>query len=306
MNWEVKINQWLAAVPQRQMRWGLSLVLSLVLVILLAQITLLLLPKESGKGSWKPSPVKVTADAGGQDMDALRQLLLFGDATQVRNEKPTPTVAPKTKLQLKLSGITATEDPKRGSAVIESKGKQSTYGVDERIDGTQATVAEIYPDRVMIRNGGQLEALVLNDYDGASFTAEAPPEDDDEEAGEEFALKRRPPPEAAEQLAEAVDDVRDADGADRLARLTDYINISPVRSGEELIGFRVNPGKDKSLFEAIGLEPGDLATSLNGYDLTDMSQTAEVMSELDSMESLTLSVERDGQLYEFYFELPSQ
>lgn len=305
MTWEAKLKNWLETIPQAQARLALSVLLVILIVYLLANFTLLLLPKEQSKGQWQPPKSGSASAQQKRDVGLLQELALFGQADAAKPIQVKPAKAPKTKLNLKLTGLVASRDPKKGSVVIDSKGKQATYGVDDRIDGTRAVVKEIYPDRVMISNGGKLEALMLDDYDGAQFTAQSPAAKTtktNRDRSNPKKVKRKP----NARLSEALQEVKSAQGADKLAKLTDYIKVSPVRDEGQLKGFRVNPGKDREVFNATGLRPGDLAVGLNGYDLTDMSQSAQVMQELKNMDSLSLSVERDGQLYEFLFELPSQ
>lgn len=306
MTWEAKLKHWLEAIPQPQLRRLLSGLLIVLIIYLLANITLDLLPKEQSKGRWQPPKVSASSSSR-QDISKLQELVLFGSADASTTAEIVPSDAPKTNLNLKLSGLAASRDPRKGSAVIESKGTQVTYGVDERIDGTRAVVKEIYPDRVMISNGGTLEALMLDDYDGARFSGSKPEEDEAPRAkkSKRDSKPKRIKPKTSSKLNDALKEMKNADGMDKLAKVSDYIKFSPVRDNGELKGFRLKPGKQREVFKATGLKSGDLAVGLNGYDLTDMSQTADVMQELKTMESLSITVDREGQLYELLLELPS-
>ena len=77
-------------------------------------------------------------------------------------------------------------------------------------------------------------------------------------------------------------------------QLLDYINISPKREAGQLIGYRLRPGKDPSLFERAGLKHNDLAININGYDLTDMQQALSLMRELRQLTEANITVLRDG------------
>ena len=88
------------------------------------------------------------------------------------------------------------------------------------------------------------------------------------------------------------------------ARITDYVRISPIRKNGKLTGYRVNPGRNRALFKEVGLQPNDLAVSLNGYDLTDTRQAMEVAKQLKNLTEMSLTVERDGQLHSIYLSLP--
>lgn len=304
MNWEVVAKQWLSnlsagKIPLDKVRLALLVVLGIAVAYLLATLTLRLLPSSHSKGQWEPPKANQQA-AKQRDISALQAMKLFGDAKAPAAVKQTTTNAPKTKLNVKLTGVVASSEPTRGSAIIESKGAQATYGIDDRIDGTRAVIKEIYPDRVIISNAGATETLQLDDaYAKSTFATNRP-------ASKRDSKRKSVKPSGNPKLKEAIESVRSSgSSADKLAKLTDYVKISPVRDGKELKGFRINPGVDKELFQAVGLRANDLAVALNGYDLTDITQTAQVMEELNNMTDLSLTVERDGQLYDFLLELPS-
>jgi general secretion pathway protein C len=88
------------------------------------------------------------------------------------------------------------------------------------------------------------------------------------------------------------------------SKITDFLSISPVRKGETLAGYRLNPGKDVDLFKQAGFQANDLAKSINGYDLTEMGQALEVMAQLPELTEMAVMVEREGQLVEIMFSLP--
>ena len=303
MNWEAKLKKWLDAVPIAKVRLAITVALIALMIYLLAELTTQLLPQEPSKGSWHPQLASHTEAKPAQDISVLQKIALFGKKDEQKPVEIKPVEAPKTKLNLKLTGLVASRDPKVGSAVIDSKGSQGTYGVEELIDGTRAVIKEIYPDRVMISNGGAIEALILDDDYALSSFEDAEPSHENPSKPTKRVPRQRNVEENAE-LSHALSEIQDAEGAEKLAKITEFIIISPVREDGEMKGFRVNPGKDRTLFEATGLQPGDLAVALNGYDLTDLTQTAAVMQELNTMTSLSLSVERDGQLYDFLLELP--
>ncbi|MCH1932385.1 type II secretion system protein GspC, partial [Shewanella sp. A25] len=76
------------------------------------------------------------------------------------------TDAPKTSLSILLTGVVASTAEQRGVAVIESRGSQNTYSLGDKIDGTSASLKEVYADRIIITNNGRYETLML---DGLEF-----------------------------------------------------------------------------------------------------------------------------------------
>ena len=56
------------------------------------------------------------------------------------------------------------------------------------------------------------------------------------------------------------------------SRLTDIVRLAPHVQEGQVVGFRVNPGRDRESFEALGLLPGDVVTDINGVVLDDPSR----------------------------------
>lgn len=91
---------------------------------------------------------------------------LFGNANaQVSVIKAKPLKAPlqKTRLNLQLTGVFASDPPEHAAAVIRVGGKeQAAYRIGETVD--QQTILEaVFSDHVLLRNRGALEKLELAD-----------------------------------------------------------------------------------------------------------------------------------------------
>ena len=56
------------------------------------------------------------------------------------------------------------------------------------------------------------------------------------------------------------------------SRLTDIVRLAPHVQEGKVVGFRVNPGRDRESFEALGLQAGDVVTDINGIVLDDPSR----------------------------------
>lgn len=213
----------------------------------------------------------------------------------------TVTDAPKTSLSIQLTGVVASTADQKGLAIIESSGSQETYSLGDKIKGTSASLKEVYADRIIITNAGRYETLML---DGLVYTSQSPANQQLQKAksGKAEVVSRvdqRKNAEISQELAESRSELL-ADPS----KITDYIAISPVRQGENVVGYRLNPGKDVNLFKQAGFKPNDLAKSINGYDLTVMSQALEMMSQLSELTEVSVMVEREGQLVEIMFSLP--
>lgn len=209
------------------------------------------------------------------------------------------TDAPKTSLSIQLTGVVASTSEQKGLAVIASSGSQNTYGLGDKIKGTSASLKEVYADRIIITNSGRYETLML---DGLEYETQSQANQQLQQAKVDrkvTQVDQRTNRKVAAELQQSRDELL-ADPS----KITDYLAISPVRSGGELSGYRLNPGKDRDLFKQAGFKANDLAKSMNGYDLTDMSQALEVMAQLPELTEISLMVERDNQLVEIMFSLP--
>ncbi|WP_133182024.1 type II secretion system protein GspC [Shewanella decolorationis] len=290
--------------PLSQIVFWCGFILSLLLA---AQITWKLVPSSSSPTVWSPTAVTTTGKGAGQvDLAGLQQLALFGKV-DAKADKPkvevveTVTDAPKTSLSIQLTGVVASTADQKGLAIIESNGSQETYSLGDKIKGTSASLKEVYADRIIITNAGRYETLML---DGLVYTSQSPANQQLQKAKSEKAevvsrVDQRKNAEISQELAESRSELL-ADPS----KITDYIAISPVRQGESVVGYRLNPGKDVNLFKQAGFKPNDLAKSINGYDLTVMSQALEMMSQLPELTEVSVMVEREGQLVEIMFSLP--
>ncbi|MGF1759056.1 type II secretion system protein GspC [Photobacterium sagamiensis] len=244
-----------------------------------------------------PWQAQVASASGGKTsafpLSDVLSMNLFGryqqDAPIIKKE-PVKQDAPQTRLNLTLVGVVASSRPETSLAVITKGGKQNTYGLNEAIEGTRATLQAVYVDRVIIRNSGRDETLML---DGLKFS-----KSQSQSSSRQPAPSRSSKSPATSQLTKIKQEI-----LDKPQTLFSYIRLSQVKKDGELVGYRVNPGKDRVLFDAVGLVADDLAVSLNGNDLTDPTVMAKLWTELSQATDFTLTVEREGQLHDIYIEL---
>lgn len=288
---------------QSRLRLVVVVLLSLYLIAFAAELTWRIIPQPNVTGTLTnvaSQPVRVSSSQNGVDITQIQRLHLFGNPEAApKVDTPVITDAPETHLNLTLTGVVSSNDKAQGTAIIENRGKQAVYGLGEKIEGTNAILDQVQADRVIIRNGGRHETLMLDglDYDEANrqrvarkvtSPRRAPPEETQEE--------RR---ELSEAAVEATEQLRR-----QPANFTDYIAVSPATEGGQLIGYQVKPGKDPALFKAAGLQNGDVVIQINGLDLTDMQQAGEAMSELRSAQSIELTITRDGEYQTLYLDMP--
>lgn len=292
---------------QKTLRLVVIVLLSLYLLAFLARLVWQFVPAPdmaSAPASHATTPINKSAGQSGVNITQLQQLNLFGRLNQVPVQEPADEVtdAPETRLNLTLTGVVATSVADDATAIIENKGTQVVYGLGEKIEGTNATLRQVQADRVIIRNSGRDETLMLDglDYDEANQRRQQV-----NRSRQRPLAPNNPPPEreARPQLSreaiEATASLREQPGD-----FTDFISISPYSEGGQLVGYQVKPGKNPALFQSAGLQAGDIIVQINGLDLTDTQQSMEAMNTLRSAQTIELTMTRDGEYLTVYLDMP--
>ncbi|MEP0356119.1 type II secretion system protein GspC [Paraglaciecola sp.] len=297
------VNQlWLQLVKnQHKINIVLIILLSIFLLAYAAELTWRLWPHpEQGNTQSVSLSKKSTRSNSPQTLNlaALKRLNLFGDLTaKPVKEKEKVTEAPVTRLKLTLTGVVTSTEEGNGAAIIESRNQQQTYGVNDEIEGTNATLEEVHVDRVIISNNGINETLMLDgvDYNTQSSSTASKPS---RPTAAKSSSNRRT------LSSDALDARRELQ--QKPTSFTDYIAVAPNKKDGQLTGYRVSPGKKSSLFKEVGLKSGDVITELNGLDLTDIQQGLEAMNLLRESESLQMTVLRRDEFITIYLDLPAR
>ena len=268
--------QWFSAA-NRYLPPGLTTVLVIAIAYQLAALTWALVPGSAPVSAPAPRPADARGGAPASDYSVLTNSHLFGEAPQQTQVVATPVVdAPDTTLSLTLRGILSKEGDPNGSVIIEGSGAQSkTYFVGQAIDGADgATLHSVYADRVLLNRNGRLETLRLPKELTAS--AGAPP----------MAMPALPQAAPPGSLREVI--------SENATRFSDIIRPAPHVQEGQIVGFRVNPGRDRAAFEALGFQPGDVVTDINGTVLDDVSQGLQIFQSLGEATQANVTVLRNG------------
>lgn len=289
--WSQLSSRWIQ--NQAQISFFCTLVLVALMAWLIGILLWSLLSSQPSVARWSAPQVSHVQSTNRSSNDHISELLsanLFGlyNQTETATAKTVVKDAPQTRLNLTLVGAVASSNDKLSLAIIANQGKQSTYGIGETIDNTRATLQAVYVDRVIISNQGRDETLMLQGIDYSSN-----PQPMAQQA-------TRSAQDTTENVAD-LDTIRQEISSDP-QKIFQYIRLSQVMEDGQLKGYRVRPGNERALFDQVGLKDGDIATSLNGQDLTDPSQMAALWkTALDSTE-WNLTVERDGQPHDIYIQ----
>jgi general secretion pathway protein C len=272
-----RTNEWLSRLQANGPKL-VSLVFGALILLQLLQIGYSLISKPLKT----PQPVLPAAmpraQRSGVDIQTVVAAHLFGVAVADPSTQD-PENAPQSSANLLLAGTIATQDPKRGVAIISDGGAPSkVYSVGERIGG--ASLHSVYLDHVILDRGGALETLLL--------PRQLPP-------SSRVASARRVPG-GDPRTAAAVDNIRrmvqqDPSILDQVMRtVASYDNAAG-----KLRGFRAYPGRNRAIFSKLGLKAGDLVTAINGTPLDDPQRSQDVFNTIQTSDHVTVTVERGGQ-----------
>lgn len=293
----------------RRLRMVLFALLALWAVLALSKLVWALLPAAESAAQTPDSVINAVslspADARVEPVDVNRMVAwhLFGRAgapDQVVMElEPTATPnaregiedgARETRLQLKLRGIVASTQDGLGHAIIEHKSKQAIYAVEDKLPlSGKVVLAKVMPRQIVLDNGGTYELLVLYDESKLDTVGMSAP-----------ATKPNP---SKEPQVDRRSDAKTTDLAlsyrERLYEnpqsLVEVVNVSAVRDGGTLSGYKVNPGKDREQFEQLGFKPGDLVTTINGVSLDNPANTMVLYNSMRTAGEVVIELERQGQ-----------
>jgi general secretion pathway protein C len=274
---ETRSNEWLSRLQGNGPRL-VSLGLAALIAVELARIAISLLGATPVRS---PQPVLTNVAVHdhnvGLDVQSLVSAHLFGVAAADPTAQD-PANAPQSTANLVLAGTIATSDPKRGVAIISDSGPSKVYMVGDKLGG--ASLHSVYLDHVILDRGGALETLLLPRLLGPGMRAPA--------------VTRRPA--ADPHTAAAVDSIRrmvqqDPGILDQVMRTVPSYDSAAGK----LRGFRAYPGRNRQIFNRLGLKPGDLVTAINGTALDDPQHSQDVFNTIQTSDRVTVTIERAGQ-----------
>jgi general secretion pathway protein C len=275
---DTRTNEWLSRLRGNGPHLA-SLGLAALIVVELARVAISML----GGPVKSPQPVMAKAvqshPNAGVDVQSVVSAHLFGTAT-IDPSTQDPTNAPLSSANLVLAGTIASQDPKRGVAIISDGGPSKVFSVGDNVSG--ATLHSVYLDHVILDRAGTLETLLLPRL----LTGSRP-------------MPARRSGGADPRTVAAVDNIRrlvqqDPGILDQVMRtVASYDNAAG-----KLRGFRAYPGRNRAIFNKLGLKPGDLVTAINGTLLDDPAHSQEVFNTIQTSDHVTVTVDRGGQKHD--------
>jgi len=261
----------------KQLPIAVTVALVAIIALQLAKLTWLLIPPPAQ--SAQPTMMMTAPTAAPRSLNSqnIADAHLFGvanagaDPADIENVKQSPST-------LVLSGTIASGDPTKGFAFIgESTAAAKFLKVGDTIGGA-AKLHSVYPDRVLLDRGGQLEALILPRQGSGILSSRAAPPP--------VAMNRAP-----SRFAENVRRIAETNPA----AFNEIVRPQPFMAQGVMQGFRVYPGRNRQQFARLGLQPGDLVKAINGTPLDDPQRSNEIFNTISASDRVQLTIERNGQ-----------
>jgi general secretion pathway protein C len=287
------------AKHQKKISQLCSTTLLVIIAWIAGQIFWHFLEKPADIKSWQASSIvsntpQTNVNRNDDVVQGLINAHLFGQYDEKETVQVAPQVvdAPKTRLNLILVGLVTSSDPTKALAVISNRGSQETVGINETISDTRVVLKNVLSDRVIIENAGRNETLMLEgiEYNKVAIDTSSNQVRTSNVAGNNPEINF----DDLETIKQAL--------TENPQQFLKYIRLSQVNRDGELLGYRVRPGSERLLFDSVGLQDGDIATELNGVDLTDKTAMTTLFKSFNDMTEIQLTVDRDGQLHEIYVQ----
>ncbi|MFQ5981815.1 MAG: type II secretion system protein GspC [Woeseiaceae bacterium] len=270
----------LAAASQLLPRW-VTLILVVAIAWQLARIIWMVMPGSSVGDPIVAGPSGAAVASGTRaNVQVIANAHIFGEASA--DDAPVAAAAvvdedlAETRQNLSLKGTIATVQPNEGLAIIaDSSNEEKVYSIrDTVVPGT--TLHAVYPDRVVLNEGGALKALKLP---------------------KEFPQSATPIRRSATSVSRTSSSNQSIQAvvSQNVARLADVVRPTPYMVAGQMQGYRVYPGRDRKQFAALGLRPGDLIKDIDGAALTDPQQAMQIFQSLGDADQVSVTVERNGQ-----------
>lgn len=81
------------------------------------------------------------------------------------------------------------------------------------------------------------------------------------------------------------------------------IGIQELKEGKAIKGFQVTRVRKGSKMATLGLQKGDIITKANNVELSSLNSVLQLYKEIDKIETLALTIQRDNQEKEIIYEI---
>ncbi len=230
-----------------------------------------------------------------EDSGKARQLPsfhLFGEAGKViAKPKDEPVVAPKTSLRLILKGVFTAKNSGVSGAIVEEMGRSADYYPIGALLPGNATLEEVYEDRILLRRNGRLETLAFDEKTLSGESAITKTVANDKKPERQVSQA----PEMEVKTPEQFIDEATRQLTDNPEQALQSVGLAASADGYVYQGG--NP-----MLSGMNLQKGDVIRSVNGHNLGDIKKDKNLMKSLYEQGTLEVEVVRNGA--SFYINYP--
>jgi len=237
------------------------------------------------QGTWRvlqPASPAVARAGGAEfaDLRALANANLFGRAAPTRAPAAEASVAPSN-LNMTLTGVVVRASGGCALVIVQGQPESAFCAGEEIIPGVRLDVVQ--RDRMVVVRNGTREAVLMKDVEGAAAAVAAP----------------APPIVQSVGTDRQVVDRRQLQQQLGRPEFLSQALIVPNPDG----GFLVRQVQTGSLYEKLGLRPGDVIRNVNGQPLTSMDDVMRLYQQFGSAQRVLVDVQRQGRNETLYYDM---
>jgi general secretion pathway protein C len=235
------------------------------------------------------APPSSTTNTNTFSVQPLLAAHLFGQASQELTGRLG--TLPISSLNLVLTGVIAASNG--GYALISVNGQpQESFTVGQSVT-SGAVLQAVYSDRVVIQRNGVMESLLLEGADkSAPISSES----------WQPSVSAQPPAEHGTVRETGANHYMiDRDQLAAQMRTPDFLRqatMVPSNGG----GFQVRQIQSGSLYEKLGLRPGDIVKSINGQPINSVEDAMKLYQQMANLSSVQMEVQRGGKPESLYYQ----
>jgi general secretion pathway protein C len=219
-----------------------------------------------------------------------------------------PVVKKQKPLEVKkftLKGVIY-ENPKKGIATLEYKGKSYVLEIGEELEGFR--LFKFAPKAVIfIKDGNSYKVeLFKNKHSSSNINKNS------YNSNISHISKPKEKPKVEKNINRDIK--RDGDTTiisknlfnkykSNISLIRKNIGVAPVMENNKLKGFRVRYIKKGSDFEKVGVKSGDIITAINGEEITDLSVPIRFFNNINTISNATITIKRGNEEKELEYEV---
>jgi len=214
-------------------------------------------------------------------LSTVPALHVFGEADVKPIASDEPISAPETRLRLVLHGVFASSNSKKSMAIIaEKNGKDNSYFIGDSLPGN-ATLHEVYADRVILKRLGKLETLRLKEPASKA------------EIGRSSQSSRATSRSSRMRGSSKLKNMQELYKTDP-QKVFSQLRITPVSKDGTINGYRFSHN-DRALMREMGLTSRDVITAVNGVSVSDSGKLFAMMKDIETSQEVNLTILRNGR-----------